>query len=368
MQSNSEINLLVDTMIVEALLSDGRLSKTAQAEGAGAALIGKIKNYVSNQIDPNDKAGSVLNILAPGAIALAFKAMGLGMFGTFLGFAMRIFNIDTKGILTSIYEKIKSLITGNKPVSSAQVDGIVASAVQEHTKPATEEEMANAEKVLKTSQLLRDAKLLNLAMRHEAMTKEAASPFSLFSSRKLFTGSFLTRVLSLVFKVALASAGLMVAGDVANKFLGRPNALDGTVQNGKPVAPQSPSAYTPAVSHSTQTRFPANPSYRDEQKNGSDPWIEGIPNNELSIESMLVDWAKEVYQGLNGLEANLRASPALQVIKNRIAAYNRITQGQDNYVFIPKYFTSKKQVVDFFIDDVAESAPATPTAPAAQKA
>jgi len=361
--TNSEISFIVDTMIVETLLSDEGLSKTAQAGSAISSLIDKVKGYVGNNINPEDKTGSLLNLLAPGAISIAFRAMGLGWLGILFGLAMRIFHIDVGSILQSIWDKLKSALSGGKQVSSSEVDGMVTSSVQEHNKAPTEDEAEKAAQMLEqkksSRQLFRDAKLLKLAMiefEKDSMsfTKEAASPFfSMFSSRKGATANLLGKVLGWVFKIAIASAGLMVAGDVVNKFLDRPNALDNTVQKGKPVSDTAAPTTAPAAPTSTQTKFKVNTSYRNEQKNVNRVWAEAVPNNESSIETMLVMFAKEVYSGLEGKEALIRSSPAFQVIKSRIVSNNKVSEG-DNIVLIPRYFTSKKQIVDMFIDDVAE--------------
>lgn len=370
---NSEVSFYVDTLIVETLLSDGGLSKTAQAGSIVSGLIDKVKNYFGSHVDPNDKAGSVLNILAPGVISMTFKAMGLGWLGLLFGLATNIFHINIAGILESIYGKIKSMITGDKQVTSAQVNEAVQSSVQEHTKPATEEEANQAAQLMdkkSTSQLLRDARFLKLAMveydtLNSGLLKEAAPSFlSMFSSRKSTTANLLTKVLMWIFKVALASAGLMVAGDVINKFLGRPNALDGSMQGGKPTGTPSPglfSAPEPApaapANVAKQTRFPVSPSYKPSTKNvGGNNWTESVSNDKASIDAMLVQFAKDVYQGLDGLEAYIRTAPGFQVISDRILDYNHTAAG-NAMVFIPTYFTSKKQIVDFFIDDVAENAP-----------
>jgi heat shock protein HtpX len=61
--SNSEISLYVDTLIVETLLTDIHLSKTAQAS-LGADLIGKVKDYFSAHVDSNNKAGLILVVFA----------------------------------------------------------------------------------------------------------------------------------------------------------------------------------------------------------------------------------------------------------------------------------------------------------------
>lgn len=348
---NSEIQFCADTMIVETLLRNESLLKTAQASMI-TELIDKVKHYVGNNINPNDRAGSVLNILAPGAISIAFSAMGLGWFGILLGLAMRIFHIDVKSILGTIWEKLKSALGGDKQMTSAQVDGIVQGAVADHTAPATENEAAQAEKLVKTESVtLKDAKILKFAMmefeKHNFDIVKAAGFFDLFSSRKSKTASMLSVVLGWIFKVALASAGLMVAGDVINKFLGRPSALDNTVQNGKPVEKAAPQGHV-----STQTKFPVQSSYHEEHVAG---WAENVPNNSSAIEDMLIRFAKQVYKGLDGLDSNIKSTVGFQVIRDRIVNFNMASEG-DPIVYIPNYFTSKKQIVDYFIDDVAEKA------------
>lgn len=360
--SNSEIQFYVDTMIVETLLSDTSMLKRAQAGNLITSLVDAVKHYVSNNINPTDKVGSLLNILAPGAITIAFKAMGLGWLGILIGLSMRIFHIDVKSILGTIHEKIKSELSGGKQLNSSQVDNIVHGAVESHATPATEDEADQAATMMEAksySQNLRDAKMLKLAMIEydlviQGMKKES-SFLSIFSDKKLRTSSLLAKVLSWIFKVAIASAGLMVAGDVVNKFIGRPNAIDNTVQKGKPITQTQMQAQAP-VYVSKQNKFKLNPGYADETKNITSNWVENVSNDVPSIEAMLIMFAKQVYHGLDGLEAVIRTTPGFQVIKNKIAFYNHASAG-DSMVFIPKYFTSKKQIVDMFIDDVAEKAP-----------
>src|SRR5262249_9186094 len=140
--TSGEISFLVDIMIVETLLSDTGLSKTAQAGGMLTEIIDKVKNYFVNQIDPAHPAASVLNMLAPGVVSTTFARFGFGWLGILLGICMRVFHINVSGILSSIYDKIKDALSGGKKMTSSQIDGIVNSAVQEHDKPATEEDAA----------------------------------------------------------------------------------------------------------------------------------------------------------------------------------------------------------------------------------
>lgn len=355
---NSEISFLVDSLIVETLLCDTSLQKTGQLAIDIRGLIDKVKDYVSRQIDPNDKVGSLINILAPGMLAGAFKTMGFGWLGFLFGLCIRIFHIDVASILRSIWDKLKETLHSKKEISSGEINGIVEGAVQEHTQPTSDEDISVVQKMLGTQSLdlLYEARILKLAMiefKYNAFKKEGqANLRSMYSSKKVATASLLSRVLSWVFSVAVASAGLMVAGDLVNKFVGRPNALDSSFQQGKGETVPA----TAPMHVATQTKFKLQPGYHDEIRNvkGS-PWVENVPNNKSSIASMVVGFAKQVYAGLDNLDTIIESTPGFQVIVSRIAFFNHTSEG-DNMVYIPQYFTSKKQMVDLFIDDVAEKA------------
>ena len=360
MASIDEINFYTDTMIVQTILSNNSLSKTAGIEEMASELIGKVKEYVGSKIKSENIVGSVLNMLAPGALAIGLGAMGMPWIGALFGVAYRLFDIDISGILHSIWTSLKGLIGGDKKTTSAEVDSVVSSAVQAHNKPATEEEARAAETKVDAqlpalqSQLLRDARIVKLAMIEfdrinlqsikvsslQSTAGIGSAILSIFSGQKTTTVSILTRVLGWIFKVALASAGLMVVGDLINKYvLNKPSGLDPAL---------------PPVRISTQKKFPLQPSYKDIKKTSS--WVENISNNESSIGNMIISFAKKVYQGLDGLDNIIEATAGFQVIKDRIVAYNQASSG-DSLVYIPtKVFKSEKEIVDFFIDDVAENA------------
>jgi len=344
MIKNSEVSFYVDTLIVETLLSKG-LNKTAQDNEIISDLTGKVKTYFKNQIDPNDPAGSLINKITPGAI---FALLRFGWIGMLIGLAMNVFRVDVNGILTSIIGKLKPEIAGNKQIASDKIDEIVNSSVQEFNKPMSEG-FFGSESSLK---VLQDAKMIKLALMEGNFSKTAKSPLG---SRHAKTMGLLVKIFSWVFKIGLASVGLMVAGDVVNKFLGRPNALDNTIQGGKPVNAPVPAPIPLVVSK--RTKFPVNKNYTDKKQNlGNSNWVESVVNDEVSITGMLINFTKEVYSGLDGKEAVIRNTPGFQVIKDRIVIYNRSSAG-DAMVFIPKFLTSKKQIVDLFIDDVAENTP-----------
>lgn len=341
----SQVNNYVDSLVVETLVG-GDLSKVAQDAASGGMMSGiadKIKGYVSNNIDPNDKAGSLLNMIAPGIISTTFSLLGLGRIGMVLGLLARMFHFDLSGILKSIYDGLKEELSGGKSTTSENVHTIVQNAVQSNTTAAASPPTANPT----VAQQLRRAQILKLALGSNDKNKLLA--FGAITP----SPSIFTQILSFIFRVIVSSAGLMVAGDTMNHFLGRPNAIDNPIRGGQPVENGPP---TPAGPR--QTRFPLNPSYQDSVKNsGGNNWIENVPNNTSSIEQMLLGFAKDVYSGLNGQESVIQSDPYFQNLVETISWYNHESPGGP-IVFIPRMFTSKKQLVDQFINDVAEKTPA----------
>ena len=367
MISNSEVSFCVDTLLVETVLAEPKFYKKA---GFVQDLLAKAKDYFSHQIDPKNPAGSVIDILAPGALWLMFQSFGIGKWGFLLGLLMDVFHVDVSGMLTSLWNKVKELVSGGGKVSSGQIDAATDSTVQEFNKPPTAEEEQIGMQALKQRQtpteqssaddkiiyssleLLDDARMFRLALiNYEAqtlrLTKEGFDKTAgFFGTTKSKGTNILAKIFGWVIKLALASAGLMVAGDVANEALGRPSALSGTYQRGQDT-PSAPAA--PSTPRSTQTKF---------KSKGDSPLPATLPmvNNEQNIESFLVQITKDVYSDLDGKESFIINSPAFQAVKDNIAWFNIHNKGSA-VTFLPGMFKSKKQLVDYYIDDVAKSAP-----------
>jgi hypothetical protein len=362
---NSEISFLVDTMLVETVLAEPSLYKRA---GFVSDLLSRVKEYFASKIDPNNPTASIINELAPGVLWVTFKSLGIGKLGLLLSLLMSVFHVDVSGMLSSLYGKVKAMIGGGNKVSSSQIDDAVNGTIQEHSTSVTDQEvqegyqklqsMPTAElqpsddKVYSSLDLLHDAKIISLALieyedQNLRLTKNALD-FSSFRSgygRSRSKGTtILGRIFGWIFKIALGSAGLMVAGDVVNKMLGRPNSLDHTYRAGKEEV-VSPEKVSPLA---TQTVFPFK---------GDSPLPSSMPvvNNSANIDNMIVQFAKDVYSGLDGKENLIRSVPSFQAVKEQIVWYNIHNEGSA-MTFIPPTFTSKRQLVDYFIDDVAKGA------------
>ena len=365
MKKYRQIDIYNDSLIIEALLGSPLLLKTAQSQNIVSTIIDKVKDYFGSKVDPNDKAGSVLNMLGPGIITMTFSAMGMPWLGRFLGLADSLFHFNIAGILEKICGELKSELSGGKQVTSDKAKQIVQSAVESNNEQPTQEDAdaaknkanevgvnigqndsSSADDVTSLASQLRFAKLIHVAMEDISIKKEAGGNWlSIFSNQKSQKISILSRILGIIFTVALASAGLLVAGDVMNKYLGRPNSLDGSIQKGKPV--ESSSQALP-----TSNREPKL-TYKDVSMNGSGNWVESIPNNESSIQQMILNFAKEVYP-VEGQESEIESSPMFQRLVNMIVWYNSESKGGP-VVYIPRMFTTKKQLVDSFIDTLPEN-------------
>ena len=357
--SASDIRFYVDTLIVETILGNPSLIKKADSkEEAESGVINTVKNYVEAHIDKNDKIGSLLNILAPAALAALGSFLGLPKWGILAGLAISTFHIDINSMIEPLLKTVKDSLTSGKMVTESQIDAAVNETVQQHTSADSDEA---SDDVLNNSvaQVLQEARLFRLATQHYEqhilrLTKEV-SPTSSFlvsyaATRAAQTTSLFGRLLGWAFKTALISAGFMVAGDFAAKMMGMPSALTpGSYQAGKTSPADSTSA--PASPVATQKKYPL---ISGQNAPHPQPWVENVTNDPGSIENMLVDFTKQVYSGLDGHEGDIHASPTFQAVKSQIAWYNQSAAGRPG-VYIPKNYPSKQAIVDHYIDEVAKA-------------
>lgn len=325
----SRISDLNDNLILEAILSN-KFNKQASFT---SDLVQQVQSYFGEHA----KSETVMDMLAPGVLWTILSAMGLGRLGMGLGFLMNVLHIDVSGFLTSIYGKVKEAVSDGKKVSSQQINNIVNGVVNEHSEQPTELNMADVPMI--NTALFDYEKSQFRLLKEDSLYKQAKGP------TKSQGVSFLGIIVKLIFKAALGAAGLMVAGDIANKFMGRPNAFDkGTLPQSKEEKQTANNEATGPVS--TQNVFPLK---SDQQLGESVP----LTNTPANIENMIIQFAKDTYQGLDDKEEQIKQTRGFQVVKNEIQQFNS-RNPNSTAIFIPGVFTSKKQLVDFFIDQVAK--------------
>ena len=133
-----EIDFYADSFLIYSFVNDSSI-KTAQSSSV-MSLIDGVKNYALSRINPNDKLGSLFNLLAPAGISALFAAMNMTWIGRLIGIAISVFHIDVKSILVSMFNGIKSLIGSGNQTTSEAVHSVVMDAVQSNTPASSESE------------------------------------------------------------------------------------------------------------------------------------------------------------------------------------------------------------------------------------
>lgn len=366
MTKNSSLTFYHDTLLIEALLSDG-FNKQAQS-GLVSSLMDRVKEYVAGKIDPNDKIGSVANLLTPGIL----WALGFPVLSFIIKLAQMFFGLDVGKIFSSVAEEVKSLLHLGQPISSQQVDQITDTAIQaNYGQEPTETDLATAPNRLQAL-TFREVQLYKIAITNAMaeisfqdldqwetnilpIAKRAQIMTSLLKliGLKHKTAGILGKVIGWIVKAILASGGFMVAGDLINHFLDRSDAPP--TASGVPFT--APKTTTPvSMPTSTQSVFPINPNYTEEKLNLGRWWIEGVPPEQIG--DQIVSWTEEIYPDLKDKENYIRSSSAFQRVVKAIQDYN--ATNTSNVTFMPKMFNSRKKVVDLFIDDLANRAQLLP--------
>lgn len=363
--TTSKVQVYMDALVLETLLSEDLMVKNAQS-GVVGSLIEKIKSLISDHINPNDKAGSIVNILAPSIIG----ALGFPITGIILEIAESWFGLNIANIMRDAANEIKSLILGDHKFTSSEVEGIANRAVQNNASEPTQSQFENAlhhpldavTSLFSSNSLsLREARLLKvnlLYIRDNELTKTAG----LLTTFGRFVGLYnpTTRALASLIKwiaiVGLWALGLLAVDDAAHSILGSPSKTDFSA----PSSHTTEHSFTPTtLPTSTQTVFKVNPAYQEERFNTTKHWIE--PVSPIQIGDQIVQWAQNIYPDTKSLTDEIKNTAGFNQVVQAIDNYNR--NNTLNITFMPPDFTSRKKVVDSFMDELAQKAPLpqTPT-------
>jgi hypothetical protein len=355
--SHDTIKFYVDTFIVEQFIRDPALIKKA-APAFIESLLEKAKNYFENRLGKSDDpVSTILDLLGP--VAISATLTGLGIPGGFIaGLIMSVFGINLSEIVKSIYDKVKGYFNENKnvPIKEnaerliTQMPSVVDASADPHFPTITEEEadkrmtpeIARTITANNISVQLHNVRIVKLALIQYEFEKTAGLLTGFlklvgksFGTLKTSVFSLLKTILSWIFRAAL----LVIGGHGLNRVFNvqSPSLLD------KQISP---------VKKSTQKVFKEKPA-GNIVRNQSGYWAENYNNNKSGISDMLVKFAKDSYEGLDGLEQIIMSTIGFQEVVDTIEEYNHTSQGA-SVVFIPQAFTTKTSIVDLFIDEVAE--------------
>jgi len=342
--SKNQVKILSDILIVEAFLAEPQMRKNGSMLEDIASYV---EHWVGSKIDKDNPTKSIVDLLSPAAIMLLFKAFGWGRLGLIIGLAMNVLDINPYELLEPLCSEVKSMVSGGAKVSSSQIMNIAESAAQKAT--GSGGQSADDGAIYSSAELLRQAKMFNLAIidfehqnlrlmkngfdhKESNLYKMAALP-----GLKPKGASLLGKVFGLLISLILGSLGLLVAGDMIRGLLGE-----------KPAHQVSgPSALSSSLHVSTQTKYPS--------KGDNEPLPQSIntSNTTENIANIVVQFAKDVYSGLDGKESLIRSNPKFQYVVEEISWLNR-AKGY-SAIFMPKIWNTKKEMVDSFIDEVAAS-------------
>lgn len=361
--SNSKVQLYMDTLIIEALLSDDLMIKNAQS-GIIGSIIKKIKSMVSDRINPNDKLGSAIDLIAPGIL----MATGFPILSMILELAESWFGVKPSDSMKDIGNEIKSLISGGIKPHSSDIDAIAQRTTSSHfgTPSQSDLEAAQTKPLTKYQFTLRDAKLYKITLLHlqdQQLIKQGGwlSSLGRFVGLSSLTSSALAKIIGWIFKVVLASAGLMAVDDAIHSVMGSPSHVDYS-PSGAGNTTTTPTYSTISFHTPTQTIFKINPNYTEERLNSTDHWIEPVPLTQIGNE--IVQWTQDIYPGTTSVAKDIKNTIGFNNALQAIDSYN--STNKLNITFMPHEFTSRQKVVDMFIDELALKSPSTltPLAPA----
>ena len=168
---------------------------------------------------------------------------------------------------------------------------------------------------------------------------------SKYAAGSAIATSLLARIVYWVILAVLGALGILVVGEIFNKMTGHQD----TKPSASGLPTLTPSTQAPEAHLSTQTLLKPSPGYTDEHITGS--WIEPTPSTDIG--NTIVRWATNIYPDLQGHEDLIRSSAKFSQIVSEIQKYNTATN--PNYTFIPPFMTSRKSVVDYFIDEIAQN-------------
>ncbi len=298
-----------------------------------------VKNMFSSEKGDEDKE-SFLNSIAPGLFFTLFKDRLGPLVSGLISLLMATFKVDVEGIIKSVWDSIKLSLNLKENISENEIDSIVDRVIKNNSKDPTKEDFSNFLKK-ESSISIRDAKIIKMAIQEQqqygfSKTANFFEKFNVFKKIKNKSTGVFGGLLSTVLKTALASLGFMAAG----KFLRE--TLDVGSDDSKSIQ----------TSKSSQKHFPINPNYTEEQKNTKKTyWAFEISPSKSEIENLLIEFANDLYLGLENKNNLIKSTQTFQNLVNEIRSYNLNNVG-GGITFIPKRFHSKRELVDIFIDEV----------------
>ncbi|HVI41788.1 MAG TPA: hypothetical protein VM577_14140 [Anaerovoracaceae bacterium] len=374
--SRAELQYLSDTLLIEevAALEFGLTKQAGLFDSLNLSSIGSsIKSFVSEHVKsdaPGGYVGSVLSLMAPAV---------LWRINPFVGIIYLIasqFGFDIQGIVSKIVDALKPKLMSGQQVTSEEVNSIGKSIVGSQVSEAAPDDMF--EPLRKLSQ---NGKLQTMAAGDslDALrgllggggpgTGVPKTPFlsggggsvlqkvfgTLFNlpgrgKGKWLLGGFVIWII----KTVLAGAGLLAGAEAVSGLLGHKKPPTATA----PKTPESGSTYSQKPGETQKPEeysLPPGAESKLPQAASNELWVVPLVGNG-TVEDTLATWALDLYPNLDkydNIKQTIESSSAFGATAALLKKDPRKI-GPSSLV-MPSEFSSRKQVVDTFIDDVIRS-------------
>lgn len=367
---------IADSILIEevaalefGLYKQAGLFDSLNLGGIGSSIKGFVGDHVKEDA-PGGYVGSVLGLMAPAVLWRINPFVGI------LYLIASQFGFDIQGVVSKIVDAIKPKLMSGQQVSAEEVSSIGKSVVGSLASEAAPDDlfeplrkMSQSGELYKTAQSVDALKSL-LGLSPSAGSTLPKTPFlfgsggsilqkvfgSLFSLPNRGKGKWLLGGFVIwIIKTILAGAGLLAGAE----------AISGMMGHKKPTAPSTPgsSVVSPAPAHhedgSTYSMSPVSTSDAPAAMPAPTPardsqelWVVPLVGDG-SVEDTLVAWALDLYPNLDkydDIENIIKNSSAFRATAALLK--NDPKKIGNKSLVMPSEFSSRKSVVDTFIDDV----------------
>lgn len=332
---NSELQYISDTLLLNKLAYVNRgMRKEA---GMMDEFAGSVEAWGKEHIDtssPGSIAESLGKLLEP-SVLFAINPL----FGIIDALAQEAFGFSITSIVARILSSVIDKIHSGQQISPSDINGIGSSML---TFSSSGDFLQPLREIEKRGQLI-------LFIKYASSYKIVEMLKNLFGAGPIGKHkgfSIITGIVVWLLKTVLKGAGLLALTGGALSLMHLKNKNPKQENDNLVYVKNNPtSSEIPYMPQHVPNKF--KPSGRGEEvhkNDGTTIWWLPIGS---SIDSTLINWAKQVYPELTGADEKIRSSVSFNRMVNILNSYK-----DKGYIEVPKGFNTIKQIVDQFAGDI----------------
>lgn len=292
------------------------------------SLVNLFKNQIQTNIDEikKDPINGILNLAVPAVITAAFGPIA----GIIFTIISEVFGIDYHNIFNNLRKDFKDLIAGKKETKEKITDEEIKSKINGVVDPAFASSKDDPSKLNKLlTEYLPQLKKTEASLERDEIVKNAILGTSIVKEsiknvfKKMLFGTFKS-----LFKSVSVGAAATAAGEHKSQ------------KGGDSIGAK------PAYQFKANSNIAEYEEYHKNDLYAS--WIINTsPNN---IKNTIISWVTSIYPELKGHENLITSSSKFNDLLSKFKKENPNTSV--NQTDVPNDLTSKKQIVDYFIEEV----------------